>query len=302
MAFRVHSDIFSRHFEDFRKLMSSSALAALSESLDGCPVLRTTDSGTYLSKLVGILYDGGASDWFHRKMTTVPFDELRGIAIVAARYKVRAVIDEVLARLSQCFPSSDLSRFNGNLDFSGWPNPPIGIRQEDAIAAVKLAKLLEAPFLLPAAFAVCAGIDYDCLVKGVVYGDEVVRLDDEELLSCLGGQGLLLEENTQVMKTLLEFIVAAPSSLKDKCRNRSDCNVAIGKLALSAVEIGHFATPCALDPMDGWFSDVYQARPDLKPCTHCQKALQNTVNKRREETWQKLGGIYGVAPWPVANK
>ena len=58
-SFKVHSGVLSRHSDVFRGLLSGSALAALSERLEGCPILRTEDNGESLALMLHIIYDGG---------------------------------------------------------------------------------------------------------------------------------------------------------------------------------------------------------------------------------------------------
>ncbi|GJE89952.1 hypothetical protein PsYK624_060660 [Phanerochaete sordida] len=287
-SLKVHADVLSRHSDVFRGLLSEAALAALPESLNGCPVLRTADRGEYLEKLVGIVYDGSNSNWFARKAKPLPFAELRGVAIVASKYNVQNVIDEAVRRLSFYFPSLR-ARFRSNLDFNDQSSQPLRIVEKDAVAVIKLAKLLKAPFLLPTAYVVCALIDPEYQVKGVAYEDEVVKLDDDELKLCLEGHAELMEENTHVMSTLFED----PSH-----PSYTQCDTALKKLLHMAMKDGALAEPDPIFPVQAWFQRKYKDKPDAQPCQLCQYRLEEMMDRRQAEVWERLGGIYGVVPWP----
>lgn len=201
LSFRVHSGILARHSEVFRELLSAAALRDLPQSLEGCPVLRTQDKGAHLQRLIGIIYDGGkrfvppdhkshtcvdkcnvSSDYFHCDRPSVQFADLRVVTLMAVKYKVQELVDEVIGRLCGFFPWRKLEDWV-NLAYEDEAQP-LYITKRDAIAIIPLARLLDAPKLLPMAFYISCGLPQHELVEGQTFGDEVVRLDEADLRMC----------------------------------------------------------------------------------------------------------------------
>lgn len=58
-AFKVHRSILTRRSEVFKELLSDAAVAQLTETLEGCPILRVEDDGDDIEELFEIIYDGG---------------------------------------------------------------------------------------------------------------------------------------------------------------------------------------------------------------------------------------------------
>ena len=125
------------------------------------------------------------SKYFRAKKETIPFDELRVVGPLAKKLEVRQVVGVVVHRLSRCFPSQQLLKWDPELKTTR-ATPPVAIRVVDAIAAVGLARTLDAPQLLPMAFYTCCSqLRTDSLLKGVSYGPdgaETVHLDRKSVV------------------------------------------------------------------------------------------------------------------------
>lgn len=85
--------------------------------------MRTDNKGKTLGQLLQIVYDGGkkcvliplflcsqlnwcrdfSSRWFWHEREWVVFPELRTVVLIAVKYQVQAIIDEVVSRLSEYY-------------------------------------------------------------------------------------------------------------------------------------------------------------------------------------------------------
>ena len=134
-------------------------------------------------------------------------------------------------------------------------------------------------------------------MDGVTYGDEVVRLSQDDLRRCLLARRELLREASQVFLVVLNFISTKPAA----CVSWNlQCRRAIEAVTRLAVEEGFGGShPSPIDEWGWWLDSTYETKPGTRPCSHCQKNLKRLVDERREEAWKKLGGIFDVEPWPV---
>ena len=325
-AFKVHASILSHQLSVFKNLLSGPALVALMERLEGCPVLRMDDEGDALARLLQILYDGGkrcvivchssprqdyivnlsSSDWFRQKKRKIHFEDFRKVVIIAAKYQVQAVMDEAVARLSEYYPSSSLSDWASTVftdeDKDG-DSPDAGsldISRADSFAVVSLARLLNAPSILPTALYQCSkGTDVELLLHSINYDDEIVRLSKEDLQLCLSARRRLLEGNSRIFRPLLEFRSQLHPEL---CSTKPACRKAVDQIVLNALDIGVANTAFTLEDLGSWLTNVQVPVKDprkKKLCVRCDRTLQGAIRKRQEGCWNELGDIFNVKPWPV---
>lgn len=58
VSFRLHRGVLSLHSEVFRDMFTLPPNAE-NESMDGCPVVRVSDSGEHIARFFKLLYEGG---------------------------------------------------------------------------------------------------------------------------------------------------------------------------------------------------------------------------------------------------
>ncbi|GJE89901.1 hypothetical protein PsYK624_060130 [Phanerochaete sordida] len=291
--FKVHAGVLRHHSTVFKELLSAPALAALQERLDGCPVLRTEDNGTSLAQLLRIIYDGGNSDWFNSKVR-IDFRDLRAVAIIAAKYKVPEVLEEVRSRLRVFYPTDSLDSWRSVMFAEVDEQMTYGaltIRDQDSIAVVALCRLLEMPDILPIVlYECCSPISAVLLVRGVIYDDEVVRLTEEDTVLCLRARQSLIAETARMYRA---FTVTPRAG----CRSPQTCAAKLERLLARAVDQDVLSDP---SPLNQWvlFATEECKSAGSEPCTLCAAALMDSLDNAAEDVWRKLGQIFGVAPWP----
>lgn len=222
------------------------------------------------------------------------FQDLRAVAIVSVKYKVQEIIDEVLSRLSKYFPSRSLAQWDkiawrgGAMVRSSFNPQLIHIVEEDVVAVIALARLLHAKHILPAAFHVLHSLSPTMLLDGVTYDGEVVRITDDDMQIFLSGRKKLLQANTRVMRTFLDF-ATTPELRPAKCVSPTHCQKAAELLSAAAIDdlLYAKATPC--DSLRDWLDKMQGGRTDTKPCSACRKAMNKIIDERRQEAWKPLG-------------
>ena len=225
---------------------------------------------------------------------------MRVLGPIAKKYAIKELVDVIVERLSECFPYRKMDDWDSELKMES-EIPPINIKKLDAIAVVNLARLLEAPQLLPLAFYTCVSQNaVHQIVAGCEYPDGTVRLASADLQIYLKGYESLLEENKDILRIFAEFNKEKglrPSS----CISAPRCHVAFDKLLLSALDGVLFLWADPITPMDTWLNGIYETTPQSKPCRHCDRVLREAITICRQRVWDKLGDIFNVHPWPIED-
>ncbi|GJE89900.1 hypothetical protein PsYK624_060120 [Phanerochaete sordida] len=295
--FKVHAGVLGHHSPVFKELLSAPALAALEERLDGCPVLRTNDKGASLARLLRIIYDGVQSDWFASGVR-LDFADLRRVAIVAAKYQVPAVLDEVKSRLRAFYPTASLQAWRAVVfdDESGADGSrgTLAIRTWDSIAVIGLCRLLKMPDILPVVlYECCSKVSAANLVRGVTCGDELVRLTEDGLLLCLRARDLLVAETARMSN---DFIVKPQAG----CTSPQSCATKLEQLRFQVINADVASSP---NPLDAWipYTAAQYDDAEKKPCALCADALMGSLEGAVEAVWRRLGEILDLPHWPPNN-
>ncbi|GJE89898.1 hypothetical protein PsYK624_060100 [Phanerochaete sordida] len=242
------------------------------------------------------------SDWFMSSRPPIAYSDFRRVMDVALKYNIQDIISEARHRLSEVFQTDSLDDWCVELDPEG-DRTPLQISYFDYIDALRLSRLLGMHSITPLLFYVCCNLSpFEKIVDGVQLAGipEPVTLSQDDLRTCLRGRARLIQESSRIMKAFQELAFderGRPSA----CKTPQHCSEALQALSLAVVDAQCFSEPSAIDPMDRWITR-HENTADAKPCRHCGKALRNVVNERREETWCKLGEIFGVEEWPAGEK
>ncbi|GJE89894.1 hypothetical protein PsYK624_060060 [Phanerochaete sordida] len=292
MSFRVHKGILTLRSDVFKTLLDDASL----ERLEGCPVFRVEDKGKDLHDLLYIIYNGGKSDWLNSTRPTIAYHDFRRVVDIALKYNIEDVIREAEYRLSQAFPTDSLASWysTGNNALS------LRFSSLECIDALRISRLLAVNSILPLVFYECCNIaPFMKIVRGVKLDGipEPIMLSQDDLALCLQGREMLIQESSRIMRVFQELLFAAPS---DRCTLQPHCRQALLLLSLSASDAKLYLEPNVLYPMDNWL-DEHEAKPDSKPCRHCDATLRERIDTRREEVWSKLGKIFGIAEWPAGG-
>ncbi|GJE89892.1 hypothetical protein PsYK624_060040 [Phanerochaete sordida] len=299
-AFRVHTGILMLRSEVFKRLLNGPVLAQQPEQLEGCPIVRVQDGAREFHDLLHIIYNGGNSDWLKTKRPPIAYDDFRIVVPIAVKYEVQEIVEEARYRLSRIFPTSSLHNWDPSLCPDG-DATALQLVHLDCIDALRLARLLDLPALIPLIFyAICNIADLAEVAAGVDYEDGAPRavLAPDDLRTYLVGRQALMQESLRVLRALHE-LGAEKGARVAGCSSPKRCRPAFHALALTALDDELYCEPSPIDNMETWLANVARTTPEARPCKHCDEAVRKLINERREEAWRKLGTIFGVPEWPA---
>ncbi|KAI1787705.1 hypothetical protein LXA43DRAFT_683603 [Ganoderma leucocontextum] len=280
VAFRVHKSLLSLRSEIFRDLFSLPNVdAATAEVMDGCPVVRVSDSPEDIRRLFLVLCCGKNYYYNGGELVSVPLEVLASLVRMAHKYAIQDVLADALFRLKKYYTS----------DLAAWQDPDSRARyvtatDDDAPAVVELARLTNTPSLLPAAFLVCAKL----ATRSWVHGDEsmvsaIASLPISDQLTLTTAKVFL----TQACATrTLHLLAVVPCT---GCTTRGTCK-AIREAPLGTlrergyITVTNITDQDALQPM----AEQIWANQWAKFCARCQSALRETDEKFIKMLWSKL--------------
>lgn len=311
MLFRLHRGIVCHHSQVFRDMFSAPHTGESTDVVEDCPVVRVSDSGENLAGFFTLLYDGGKEcvvilhvlsypshmnaappSPFFNPDTTPSFRVVRAMLILATKYDVEHVRAEALRRLRlRCYTT--LAEYDAAMSFyrSKQPTRHVTFHALDTIGLVNLARSFDLVELLPFAYFRLLLSDPADLVDRVDYGSgEFEELSPQDLRRCLHGLKMVTDMIPKKINLLTKF---KPSN---DCYYESDehCHEQL-TFAFSAINSkSHFSLHGLLAPWDYRIGEVLNGI-----CEPCKVLWITQYNVFREDTWNLLGKITGIAPWPI---
>ncbi|KAH9932274.1 uncharacterized protein B0H18DRAFT_904061, partial [Fomitopsis serialis] len=197
IAFRVYGGLLARHSEPLGKLIDEAPKSW--QWLTGLPVglwshsrctVRLEDAPDEVRCLLRILI---LADPFCGISTRMPFSDVAALVRLGHKYEIQHVLEEGLRRMKSCF--SDSFEVWDKASKSGG-NTLMSFSEEDAIAAVNIARLTGATSMLPTAMYSCCQRTPEVITNGVPGPNgKIERLSPEDVLICLGARTILCHHN-----------------------------------------------------------------------------------------------------------
>lgn len=224
------------------------------------------------------------------------FRTIRAMLQLSFKYEVEFIREEALRRLRFCFPST-LSAFESWTREGG----AITMRTRDTIAVIDLARTFNLTDILPCAFyRCCTRLDMVQLLSKYRYGDDdCVEMSRDDLRICLQGIEKLLADGPSRARLFTHFNPPAT------CHRPGSCTMAITSLAGTATCKKFFTRRATLTPVDS-VVDVWQCQhrdqlDGMPLCGACRSAFIVKYNEHRQKSWDSLGDIFGIKPWPIPS-
>ncbi|PIL26653.1 hypothetical protein GSI_11278 [Ganoderma sinense ZZ0214-1] len=285
IAFRFHKGVLSHHSQVFRDLFlvpqPSSSDASPIDTLDGCPVVRVSDTSYDFKELLRALY-GGVSYLHPSKSASFPV--LAALGRLAHKYQLDQLLDAVVQRLKRSF-TTRLATW----DRSGGFDPtrsPMRLYRDHAIEALNLLRLLDRPEMTPMAVYGCCQLPPKALVRGVRRADgaalECLALDDLEW--CLAAKESLMRQSVRVLAGLCRALEGriADAANDGRCPSPFTCVVAM-KAWLDEWR-GFPDEHVDEDPLDSYYvAKLDQAEEDETLCEACAGAVRDGLAGLRRE-------------------
>ncbi|KAI9572047.1 hypothetical protein HD554DRAFT_2296339, partial [Boletus coccyginus] len=301
--FIVHQGLLVRHSPVLRDLVAAIDPAP---AVDGRPVLSLPDAARSIALLLRALYDG---------ISFLTYDE-PGFATVATllrvltTYKVHRIRLDILRVLSTAWPTT-LSQWESREHSVTTPDGGYSPRPSlpHPVSVIKLARDINAPFLLPSAMYDLSRSAPSEAATGVFNAQlgDYIRLDESDLLCVLRGR----EHAARYFSTFIvnELEGRAPSAW---CLRRNDpnplamraCQVAFEAITFELLRdingiIGHRTS----DPLHAMSdAEAMQTResvpedapPTMRTCEICRAEFSSAVLAAKQDFWRKLPLWFGV--------
>ncbi|KAI0789974.1 hypothetical protein C8Q75DRAFT_806624 [Abortiporus biennis] len=270
-SYKVHRSFLARHSPVFKDILSLPQTGNVGEAqIEGCSVVQLSDSADNIHITLSMLYD---SD--HQYMSpsiTLPFKTVAAMPTVGMKYQIDKLSQEAIRRLKICFPT-EFAKF---ADYN------------EAIEVVRLASMFDIPAILPAAYYTCAHLSVEELFSAV----DTQRWTMSMLQTCIKGQSELRQRDLAQLNVLFRREVSLSCSSENHCRG------GMVELLKKLQETRSLSGMEALVPASRWFKDLSAGLV----CNACAATCMSAYEDARRETWNGLGGMFGVHPWPITEK
>ncbi len=235
---------------------------------------------------------------YYNLETRITFSHFYRILRLGVKYKVQQIVESGFARLEQAFPS----------DFDAWISSdktfyeatcPIEMKIEDTVAFVPLARDAKRIQSLPVMLYACtAEIDSACLLQGLSYSFETLKLDVADQLTCVDARRRLQGIEAGTTEIFLEMAFDGPAA---QCTARQACIAECRYLILRALR-NNVLDGRVFSGWDEWIDDIEEIEGRQKLCSACKEHLKSQIRKHARTQWDKLGEIFNVPDWTPPKK
>ncbi|KAJ6500867.1 hypothetical protein C8R45DRAFT_863706 [Mycena sanguinolenta] len=286
--FRVYCAILATRSSVFKD-MFTFAQPSGAETIDGCPVVRLSDSAEDVTCFFRAIFD---SSFFEPYPSKVSFDSVLSIARLSHKYSVDYLLRRALVHLSYEFPTTPSLFTEGSQLRSTMYDQGTTAAY---VAVVQLARQVNALWILPAAFYQLASADKQTIQKVLqcesVFNNHAARLGDDDRILFLTSSVLLSGLEHKAMSFLHST---------DKCTSSKKCNTArLSALTRvqNSIEEGPSPNPLNLC-RDQEALDILSKGC----CAPCYQYLIAARDEARKAIWDKIPGICGLPPWAELEK
>ncbi|KAF8552514.1 hypothetical protein OG21DRAFT_1415990 [Imleria badia] len=301
--FIVHQGLLVRHSQVLHELI---AALDTTHAIEGRPVLALPDPSRSIVHLFQALYDG---------ISFLSYDE-QGFPIVASllrvltTYKVHRIRHDILRVLSASWPTT-LSQWEAREHAVTTPDGVYSPRPSlpHPVDVIKLARDINAPFLLPSAMydlSRCAPSEAAIGVFNAQLGDHI-RLDESDLLWVLRGREHAARHFSTFIVEQLEGRAPAAWCLRRNDSNpltKRTCQIAFEAITFELLrDINGIVSHRTSDPLYAMSdAEAMQTResvpednpPTMRTCEVCRAEFSSAVLAAKEDFWGKLPHWFGV--------
>ncbi|KAJ7018912.1 hypothetical protein C8F04DRAFT_357957 [Mycena alexandri] len=244
-----------------------------SETLDGCSLVRLTDSAVDMTFFLKAIFH---YDFFEAWPTRAEFPVVAGILRLSQKYQVDPLRKRALVHLSERCPTS-LQKWE---EYDEW---------ESEVS--NLAREVSADWILPAVLAACCWLELHDLVYGLPAAHGLttrIILTQADIALCMRGAVKL---HTTWTTTLYDFLwvpreIPGCISLSHQCWER--------RVETRRAAEGWRSRKIL--PLYLWNEDDWESLGD-DVCPPCFQFMQKSYVVGREEYWEALPEIFGLPAW-----
>ncbi|KAJ7159354.1 hypothetical protein C8R43DRAFT_994508 [Mycena crocata] len=252
------------------------------ETMYSCPVAEIPDAAEDATVFFRALFD---SSFFEAYPASTTFKIISGILRLSTKYEAGHLRRRALVHLSSAYPmslaQSDAKALGPDLPL--WQRPSWVFHSSNTLPVIRLAREIEAEWILPSAFYFLAHFFTPAAFVRAVQDDP---LSDSDRFSFLKGSHLQSLAAINIVRFLW-----APSVVHD-CIQRESCM----ETKLDAMDCVRADFPVYSSvPLAMWAPEDWDRLAEL--CSVCDKLLREVHKQAREEFWDGLPAMYDLPPW-----
>jgi len=291
-GFRIYRGVLAAHSPIFGDMFTMSQPTD-AELLDGCPVVRISDSSHDFRAFLSVLFN--FNNDYSKHDHCIDFSLLAAITRLAHKYQVKDLLKDAVNRLERLFPITyeDFMETFRDVRFD---------RGRHAIEAVNLARLIGDDFILPSILYHCAQLDALTVIRGQTRPDGTVEtLSSKDLEICLRGRDALIQTKTIIFTKALTLDQGA--RFRDGCEDEECCRHVMAYTAEEmATNSGGFSIT-TFGLFDRRFKEWAMDRvlaPTSGLCHYCCSFMTRTYEEECEKAWARLPALLQIeANWPT---
>ncbi|KAJ7119183.1 hypothetical protein C8R44DRAFT_878682 [Mycena epipterygia] len=283
--FRVYGAMLAARSPVFKDMLSFPQPPD-SETLDGCPVVKLPDSAADVARFFRAIFD---SSFFEPYPTKIRAETVISILHLSNKYAVDYLQRRALVHLSSRY-STTLSAYHESSIRTSLFNAWDGVSHH--VAAIHIARKVNAPWILPAAFYFLAQTDdggIDEVLNCVPYKNESAKLSGDDRIVFLRSSLHITRGATETTTFLSETIPGC--TVGQKCIAARLRAVREVRKYLDSDE-DSYNNPLSVAQESGMW-DVL----DDDCCKTCSKFLKAAHKKALQACWDKLPAFCGLPPW-----
>ncbi|KAJ6603345.1 hypothetical protein DFH09DRAFT_1458786 [Mycena vulgaris] len=241
-----------------------------SKGVDGCATLHLSDSSIDVGYLLRTIF----YRWSYPDNEPIPFDVISAFFQLGRTYGIQLLYQNTFLRLDSAFPSSRdqylASQQRTRISVDVTANP----RNHIAIETILLARQLDLPILLPAAFWVAA-TRLDLMI------DKIISLSAADKRTIISSATPLRVAHASYLFGWLD-----ENYMNPECKYRAAC---IGTKARYALKMWK---PPTTHPMFSWNAASVKGM-----CASCADAGRKYHTEGSKRLWEELPSFFGLPPW-----
>ncbi|KAF8209357.1 hypothetical protein K438DRAFT_1572499 [Mycena galopus ATCC 62051] len=295
--FRVYRGVLAAKSPIFDDMLSFPQPSE-SETVEGCPLVRLSDSATEVNVFLRAIFD---SEFFETHPSPTRIEYIIGILRLSHKYEVNYLRRRALVHLSSGFPDkletgTEKSSWRITVNLPSATDTPPPPPPAPWISIIQLAREVDALWILPDAFYqladVCSsGRDVLASIKPAVFNGRSAQLSDIDQALFINGYCAQIHTGaSDVMQFLHE------PNLIPGCTSPYSC-MSARLAAIELVRRDRATPPLQADPLLLWCDadDDWGRLNDA--CETCIESLKRTHEEARQAFWDQLPEMYGLPGW-----
>ncbi|TFY59726.1 hypothetical protein EVJ58_g5606 [Rhodofomes roseus] len=272
------------------------------ETIEGCPVVRVTDTVHEMRTLLWALYYGRP---FVNSREPMEFTVVAALARLAHKYHITDLRNDAVARIKTLYTD----KFEDFTKQQPHSHELLSYKRQDAFEAVQLAHLVNEETILPVALYLCCQArffeDHTAIAELMAHRADIDKVDlqvrvwaEEDLSRCLVARPRLMQAKFEVVCTTFQ------QGLSPSCTGKrlSQCEEALHRVKdnILSYEVGNNYHPTLdVDCLASCLQDDPVGEELRSFCAECMAFFRERDLAARSSAWAQLPRCFGlnIAGW-----